>query len=39
MRASEEGHAEAVKILIGTKGIDLNAKDILLFLSIFISNI
>ena len=28
MRASEEGHAEIVKILVKQEGIDINAQDI-----------
>ena len=37
MKESEKGHIEKVKILLEQKGIDINAKDIKLFLSIFIS--
>ena len=37
MKASLNGHTETVKILLEYKGIDINAKDILLILSIFIS--
>ena len=37
MRASENGHTEIVKILLEQEGIDINAKDITLFLLIFIS--
>ena len=36
MRASYNGRKETVKILVEQEGIDLNAKDILLFLSEFI---
>ena len=35
MRASEYGHTETAKILLEQEGIDLNAKDIKLFLSKF----
>ena len=37
--ASENGRTETVKILIKQKEIDINAKDIYLFLSILISKI
>ena len=37
MRASSDGRKEAVKILVEQEGIDINAKDIQLFLSKFIS--
>ena len=37
MRASDKGHTEIVKILVEEEGIDINAKDIKLFLSKFIS--
>ena len=36
MLASEEGHTETVKILVEQEGIDINAKNISLLLSIFI---
>ena len=36
MNASEDGHAEIVKILVKQEEIDINAKDIYLYLSIFI---
>ena len=36
MRASQNGHTEIVKILVKQEGIDINSKDIQLFLSIFI---
>ena len=39
MRASWKGHTEIVEFLVEQKGIDINAKDIKLFLSKFISNI
>ena len=35
--ASKNGHTEIVKILLEQKGIDINAKDIYLFLSKFAS--
>ena len=37
--ASERGLTETVKLLVKQEGIDINAKDTLLFLSIFILNI
>ena len=37
MRASYNGHIEIVKMLVKQEGIDINAKDIYLYLSIFIS--
>ena len=37
MYASYNGHTEIVKILIEQEGIDINAKNISLFLFIFIS--
>ena len=37
MKASLYGHTETVKILVKQEGIDFNAKDISLYLSIFIS--
>ena len=39
MFASERGLTETVKLLVKQEGIDINAKDTLLFLSIFILNI
>ena len=36
MIASEKGHIEILKTLIKQEGIDINAKDIFLYLSIFI---
>ena len=36
MEASRNGHIETVKILVEQKGIDINAKDISLILTIFI---
>ena len=37
MIASKKGHTETVKILVKQEGIDINAKDIYLYLSLFIS--
>ena len=37
MLAAEKDLIEIIKILVEQKGIDINAKDIYLFLSIFIS--
>ena len=37
MKASKNGYTEIVKILLEKEGIDINAKDILLFLSRLIS--
>ena len=37
MEASNNGHSEIVKILVKQEGIDINAKDIKLILSKFIS--
>ena len=37
MRASSNDHTETIKILVEQEGIDINAKDISLFSSIFIS--
>ena len=37
MKASWNGYAKIVKILVEQEGIDINCKDILLFLSIFIT--
>ena len=36
MKASSDDHTEAVKMLLKQEGIDINAKDILFFLSKFI---
>ena len=36
MTASEKGHVKIVKILVKQEGIDINAKDIFLYLSVFI---
>ena len=37
MRASEKGYTKIVKILVEKIGIDINAKDVYLFSSKFIS--
>ena len=37
MYASKHGHTEIVKFLVEQEGIDINAKDISLLLSVFIS--
>ena len=37
MYASKNGHTEIVKIFIEQEGININAKDIYLYLSLFIS--
>ena len=37
MKASANGHIEIVKILVEREGIDINAKDIYLYYSLFIS--
>ena len=39
MKASNNGHIEIVKMLLEQEGIDINSKDIQLFLSMFILNI
>ena len=36
MYASAKGYTEIVKLLLGQKGIDFNAKDVYLFHSLFV---